>query len=418
MLYTLTTQPIVYNFTQLNTEGLKVLKRTIFLSSLLISTSFSLGLDEIVKDALVENFEVQKLLKDIDIAQQSIELSTTWANPMVTFGVNDVHFDEPLRRDKEAMQTQYISLSQIVPINNKLGKKKVIFKEAKVISKFSLEDKKLYLSSKIKELGYSIIITNKKIELLKRYQVNTKELENIAYMLYESGQTKQTVPLNAKLLNSKLQIQMQNLEYKLKSLKIKLKELTYKDISSIEADLDKKSDFIADIELHPAIQALKTEVKKQLAVAKFKKAQEIPDVKVNLGYFQREGREDYLSASVNFALPVRGIESKEETIARYKALRSEDKLQTLKITFQSNLDLLKEKMQTSYSNYETLLHDMKGQKEYIGQNLALHAQLGHMNSIDLIQNINDTISLEMMAFDELNNYFVSYAKSLYFKGEL
>ena len=56
------------------------------------------------------------------------------------------------------------------------------------------------------------------------YQKNTKELEDVAYMLYESGGIKQTVPLNAKLLNSKLQIQMQNLEYRLKSLKLKLEE--------------------------------------------------------------------------------------------------------------------------------------------------------------------------------------------------
>ncbi len=392
--------------------------KTPFLVALLLSSSFALELETIVQDALKENYEIKLREKVILFDEQDIALATTWKDPTFSAGLNDIWFDDPLKRDKEAMQAQFIALSQVVPTNGKLAKKEAIFKEQKEISRLKLEDKKLKLASNIREIGYSFVITQKKIALLKDYQKNTKELEDVAYMLYESGGIKQTVPLNAKLLNSKLKIQMQNLEYKLQSLKLKLEELTYKEIEAVETSLEKRDDLSVDIETHPAILALKSEVKKQNSVAKLKRAEKIPDIKFNVGYFQRDDRNDYLSASINLPLPIRGIQEKQESKAKYKALMGKDKLESLKITFKSKVDLFYEQMQTAYNNYEILQNDMKGQKEYIGQNLALHAQLGHLNSIDLIQNINETISLEMLALDELNNYFSSYAKSLYFKGEL
>ncbi len=394
-----------------------ILKIT-FLTAFLLSSSFALELDKIVEDALKNNYDIKQKEKAILFDNQDIELSSTWKEPIFSAGLNDVQFDKPFKRDKEAMQTQFISISQVLPTNGKLSKKVQIFKEQKEISKLKLKEEKLKLASNIRELGYSFVITQKKIKLLKEYQKNTKELEAVAYMLYESGGIKQTVALNAKLLNSKLQIKMQNLKYRLKSLKLKLEELTYKEIDSVQVSLEKKEDLSIDIKTHPAILALKTEVKKQNTVSKLKRAEKIPDVKFNIGYFQRDGRNDYLSASVNFPLPLRGIQEKQESKAKYKALISADKLESLKITFKSKVDLFYEQMQTAYSNYKILQNDMKGQKKYIGQNLTLHAQLGHLNSIDLIQNVNDIISLEMLALDELENYFNSYAKSLYFTGEL
>ncbi len=389
-----------------------------FLVALLLSSSFSWELDVLVKDALKDNYEIKQMQKSILLDEQDIDLATTWKDPTFSFGLNDVQFDDTFKRDKEAMQTQFVSISQIVPTNKKLPKKELIFIEQKEISKLKLEDKKLKIASNIRELGYSFIITEKKIKLLKEYQKNTKELEEVAYILYESNKIKQSISVNAKLLNQKLKIQMQNLQYRVESLGLKLEELTYKEIKKVQASLEKKDDLSIDLEMHPAILILKSEVKKQNAITKLKKAEKFPDIKLNVGYFQRDGRDDYVSASVNFPLLIRGTQEKEQKKATYRALINEDKLKALKIRFKSKVTLLNKQMQTAYSNYKMLSNDMRGQKEYISQNLTLHIGLGHLNSIDLIQNINETFQLEMLALDELERYFSSYAKSLYFEGEL
>ena len=390
--------------------------RTFIFSIFLIASSFSGTLDEITKNALNRNFEIKEIQKSIDLSEQDIILSDTWKNPILSLGVNDIQFNNPLQRDKEAMQTQFIGLSQVIPTNGKLSKKTKIAQKDKEIAQLLLKEKKLNLISKIYEYGYSIIITQKKIDLINHYQKNTKELEEVASMLYENGKTKQIVPLNAKLLNSKLQTQKENLIFKLQSLKLKLQELTYEDIQNIEASLEKKEYKKADINNHPAILKLQKLIEKQNSIAKFQNAKNIPDVKVNFGYFQREDRADYTSISVSFELPVRDIEEIEVTKANYKASMLQDRIKTIKQLFITKIQTLQKKMDKSYKNYEILLHDMGSQKDYIGQNIALHAELGHMNSIDLIQNINDSINLEIMALNELESYFSAYSQNLYFTG--
>ncbi len=390
--------------------------RTFIFSIFLIASSFSGTLDEITKNALNRNFEIKEIQKSIDLSEQDIILSDTWKNPILSLGVNDIQFNNPLQRDKEAMQTQFIGLSQVIPTNGKLSKKTKIAQKDKEIAQLLLKEKKLNLISKIYEYGYSIIITQKKIDLINHYQKNTKELEEVASMLYENGKTKQIVPLNAKLLNSKLQTQKENLIFKLQSLKLKLQELTYEDIQDIEASLEKKEYKKADINNHPTILKLQKLIEKQNSIAKFQNAKNIPDVKVNFGYFQREDRADYTSISVSFELPVRDIEEIEVTKANYKASMLQDRIKTIKQLFITKIQTLQKKMDKSYKNYEILLHDMGSQKDYIGQNIALHAELGHMNSIDLIQNINDSINLEIMALNELESYFSAYSQNLYFTG--
>lgn len=390
--------------------------RTFIFSIFLIASSFSGTLDEITKNALNRNFEIKEIQKSIDLSEQDIILSNTWKNPMLSLGVNDIQFNNPLQRDKEAMQAQFIGLSQVIPTNGKLSKKTKIAQKDKEIAQLLLKEKKLSLISKIYEYGYSIIITQKKIDLINHYQKNTKELEEVASMLYENGKTKQIVPLNAKLLNSKLQTQKENLIFKLQSLKLKLQELTYEDIQDIEASLEKKEYKKADINNHPTILKLQKLIEKQNSIAKFQNAKNIPDVKVNFGYFQREDRADYASISVSFELPVRDIEEIEVTKANYKASMLQDRIKTIKQLFITKIQTLQKKMDKSYKNYEILLHDMGSQKDYIGQNIALHAELGHMNSIDLIQNINDSINLEIMALNELESYFSAYSQNLYFTG--
>ncbi len=393
-----------------------MIKKIVSYTFLSVSLSFATTFDEIINSTLKNNFEIKEIKKSIDLRKQNIILNNTWKNPTLSFGINDIHFDEPLKRDKEAMQTQFISFSQIIPTNNKLQKKTKIAQIDKEIAKLSLKEKELSLISKIYEYGYSLIITQKKIDLLNEYQTNTKELEEIALVLYESSKTKQMVPLNAKLLNSKLQTQKENLIFKLDSLKLKLKELTYKDIETIHASLEKKSYHVENIDNHPTILKLKKLIEKQNKIANFQNAKKTPDIKLNIGYFQRDSKEDYTSISLSFELPIRDREKIEVAKANYKASMLHDKLQTTKQFFETKIKTLAKKMEKSYKNYEILLHDMLSQKEYIGQNITLHAELGHMDSIDLIQNINDSINLEIMALDELESYFSAYSQNLYFTG--
>ena len=125
------------------------MKKIACLLSFAISSSLAMSLDEIVDNALKNNQDINSIEKSIEIANENIVLAKQWKNPILTIGANDIHFDEPLSRDKEPMQAQYIGISQIIPIGKKIEIKEIIAKKDKEIISLSLEDKKLKLKSKI-----------------------------------------------------------------------------------------------------------------------------------------------------------------------------------------------------------------------------------------------------------------------------
>ena len=150
------------------------MKKIAIALSFVISSSLAISIDEIVNNALNNNYDLKSTQKAILIADENIKLATKWTNPVLSIGANDIHFDEPLKRDSEAMQAQFIGLSQVIPIGKKLQIKKSIAKKDKEIISLTLEDKKLLLKSKIYELSYNILILEKKLNLLNSYEKNIK----------------------------------------------------------------------------------------------------------------------------------------------------------------------------------------------------------------------------------------------------
>lgn len=396
-----------------------MIAKSLIVSSLIISSSFSLGLDDIVNLALENSYDLKKMDKNIQITNEDIKLSDKWKNPTLTIGANDIQFDEPFARDNEPMQANYIAISQIIPINNKLTYQKNIAIEDKKIAQMDIENKKLKLASLIYEYGYKILINKEKLSLLNKYQKNTQELQSIGTSLYENGKVAQIVPLKAQLLNSKIQIQIENIKYNLKISKLKLEEITYSENLNFDETLELKNIHLLseNIDSHPVIKSINFKNKKFSNLAKLEMAKKYSDIKVNLGYFQRDEKyKDYLNLSFSIPLPIYGSEDINVAIARYKIAQTNDDKQIIKRNFQKNFSMVKADMKKSFVNYKNLSSSMLPQRKFIQENIQAHYGLGHMKSVDLLSNINETISLELLALDELAKYYSAYAKSKYYTG--
>lgn len=396
-----------------------MIKKSLLITSLVISSSFSLGLDDIVHSTFNESYDLQKLEKNIAIADQDVALAKTWSNPVLSIGANDVQFNDTFSRDKEPMQATYVAITQLIPVNGKLDYETQIASENKKIAQMDLENKKLKLASLIYQYGYESIITQKKLELLQRYEQNTQELETIALSLYENSKVKQVFPLQVQLLNSKLQLQKENLNFRLKSLALKLEQITYKKDLKLDETLsiDTPYEPIQNLSEHPVIKSIEYAKGKFDTLAKLENAKKYSDLKVSLGYFARDAKyTDYVNLSFSMPLPLYGRENINVAKAKYQSAMQEDELEKTKIEFENNFLILKQQMQKSYANYKNLSTSIIPQREYIQQNLESHNALGHANSAELLTNINEIISLEMLSLDELENYFSAYAKIKYFTG--
>jgi len=100
----------------------------------LVSSLYSISVDTIVLNTLNNNNSIKSINEKIISSQQDILLANKWSNPIFSFGINDITLSDPLTRDKEAMQAQYIGFSQTITSNSKLNlKNKIAIQDKNII---------------------------------------------------------------------------------------------------------------------------------------------------------------------------------------------------------------------------------------------------------------------------------------------
>ena len=392
-----------------------MLRNSFILLCLIISSSFSNNLEEIINSAINNNRDLQSIEKSIQIANEQIKLSNRWDNPILTIGANDLQFDTS-RRDLEPMQAQYIGFSQNIPINDKFSLQEEIAVKDKNIAQLNYEDAKLVLKSKLIEYVYSIKILESKYLLLNDYQKNIKSLEELTTSLYENSKSNQSMIIDLKTDYLKVEVQKENLKNLINNSYLKLEEITYEKVSSIDIDLDvKELIFVKEISTHPKIKILEQNSEKFNKQALLEDAKKFSDVKVNVAYFQRDDKyKDYANISLNIPLALYGKENIKILQAKMKASEFKYKLEDKKKSFELKIDSLQNDLNSAYKKYQ-LLEDMIIPLQESNQNtIEKYNSLGITQPNEILKNLNKIIKNKIAAYDEMKNYFDAYAKSYYF----
>jgi len=392
------------------------MKKIAIALSFAISSSFALSLDEIVDTALKNNQNLKSIQSSINVADENIKLSRKWKNPTLTLGVNDIHFDEPFKRDSEAMQGQYIGFSQIIPIGNKLDIKEEISQKDKNIVTLNLEDKKLILKSKIYEISYNILILERKLKLLSKYEKNIKKVEKLSQALYSLGKSSQNEILNAKVAFSNVQIQKQNLKNMIDNLYLKLEQISYEKIDTIDASLEIEELVLnMDMQNHPKIKMQEEKIRKFNELSKLELENEKGDIKVNIAYFNRDSKfKDYANISVNIPLSLYKTEKVKALKQKIKANEESSKLEDTKQNFKIEVMSLENNMNSAYSNYSLINKTIIPLKQKIQKNIENYNSFSGIKPQMAIRNLNELISYELKSYEQLKEYFSNYSKSKYY----
>jgi len=388
--------------------------------SFAISSSFALSLDEIVDTALKNNQNLKSIQASIDIANENIKLSRKWKNPTLTLGINDIHFDEPLKRDIEAMQGQYIGFSQIIPVGNKLDIKERVSQKDKNIVTLKLEDKKLILKSKIYEISYNILILERKLKLLSKYEKNIKKVEKLSQALYSLGKSSQNEIINAKVAFSNIQIQKKNLKNMIDNLYLKLEQISYEKIDTIDASLEIEELVLnMDMQNHPKIKMQEEKIRKFNELSKLEIENEKGDIKVNIAYFNRDSKfKDYANISVNIPLSLYKTEKVKALKQKIKANEESSKLEDTKQNFKIEVMSLQNNINSAYSNYSLINKTIIPLKQKIQKNIENYNSFSGIKPQMAIRNLNELISYELKSYEQLKEYFSSYSKSKYYMAKV
>lgn len=366
------------------------------------------------------NQNLLSIEKAISIANENIKLSRKWKNPVLTLGVNDIHFDEPTKRDLEPMQAQYIGFSQVIPLGNKLDIKESIAKKDKRIIAYSLEDKKLLLKSKIYELSYNILISERRLELLNKYEKNINKIKKLSNALYSHGKANQNEILKAKIAHSNIQIQKQNLKNSIDNLYIKLEQITYKKVDKIEASLDVKELVLSmDIQNHPKVKMQYINQNKYEDISNLELEKQRDDIKVNIAYFNRDDKyKDYGNISVNIPLSLYKTERIKAVKAKIKAKEINNKLEDVKQNFKTEVRILQNSINSAFYKYKLIQNNIIPLKRKMQNNIENYNSLKDIKPQMAIRNLNELISYELKSYDHLKEYFSNYSKSKYYMAKV
>ena len=385
-------------------------------SSLAISLLSAITIDELVKSSFKKNYDLRSLETSVKVAQEQINVSRNWENPMLAFKTNNIGLNKPLSNQKE----YGVELSQVIPLGNRLDIEESIALKDRNIKTFDLEDKKLELESKIYEYSYSIIILQKRYKLIESYLQNTAKLEELYNSLYKYQKASLSEILNTKVSSLDLKLELENLKTMIDNMYLNLEQISYEKFQTIDESLDikelNKAQIKSDVSTHPKIKALQEDSLKSKNMANLEDTKRLSSVTLSVEYMQNN-EQDYANVTVGIPLPIYKTESINSLKAKLSANETNDKLDSLIHSFGIQTDIYLNSLNRSAKNYKLI------QKEIIPLKQKIQTNIENYNSFELVKpeesinNLNELITYETKALDEALKYYESYSQLIYFTNK-
>ncbi|MFY4767891.1 TolC family protein [Aliarcobacter butzleri] len=390
--------------------------KILFSSSLVISLLGAVSIDELVNDSFEKNYDIKSLEKSIEIANHQIAIAKNWENPIIAFKTNEIMFDKPLSNQKE----YGVELSQAIPIGRKLDIEENIAKNDRNIQIYSLEDKKLELESKIYEYSYNILIFEKRYELLNTYQKNLKKLENLNTLLQKYEKATLNEVIDTQISSLDLKLEQENLKNSIDNLYLNLEQITYKKVDSITQNLDikrvDKEKATSNLSSHPQVKTLEENSTKYSQMASLEDAKKFSSVTLSLEYMQNK-EQDYGNVTVAIPLPIYKTENVNRIKAKLNANETNDKLDSLLHNLSLETQIYVNNLNQNVRNYEVIQKEIIPLKQKIQKNIENYNSYEKSNPQDSIKNLNELITYELKALDEVQKYYENYSKLLYYSNK-
>jgi outer membrane protein TolC len=196
----------------------------------------------------------------------------------------------------------------------------------------------------------------------------------------------------------------------------KLSFVTIKDIEAKSFIKKFKIDTYKAINSHPTIRALEQKIESIKSQIELEKAKKVADIKVGIGYFNRDGFDDY--ASINFSMPLK-ITDRESINIKQKRLELNIlnlKLKNSKYIMKKDIANLKKWLNKSIKNIKILDKRVLKTNSQLKTLIKEYAKTTDSNSLKLYKNQNRKIELELLKIDEMILYYQAYSKLLYYGG--
>ena len=328
----------------------------IFLSYSLLQAQ---SINQLIAQSLKKHPSLQTIKHRLSAMDERIEKSQLWANPDLSFTVNDIQFDDISNRSLEPMQYQAVNFRQKFPWFGKLDARKAYEKEKKHIILDSFNAARVQLALQIRTTAYTIKEIEARIHILRKYSQLTRQNIQLYTDTIATNGMSHANSITAELSLSKINIRRERYNSILQSQKEKLAYLVQRKVSTISNKLSIQKPgsigkYLNRVINNPTYQMKMTENRAANANKKLIDLDANPDPFVQVGYFNRAAYEDYASISLGFSVPLYGTEELNSEIARKETLATQSAALDYKSFLDSEIHANFTKIREAYRIYNII----------------------------------------------------------------
>ena len=338
--------------------NLKIISLSLFSTLYLYSQTLQETIDYSIKN----NYQLQILEEESSIIGEQKAIEGFWADPVLKVGINDIQADHPLSRNIEAMQNQFVSVSQSIPLSNRLEVASEIEEEKRKVVNQKVEALKVNIAFGVKKAFIDASNAQKTLDILDEYIGFLNTPMNLLINLSAIERDSVEKYIKTQLLQKSYQLQRENALQRQKIAKEKIelignlkidnfsdKVLLHRyEQQNLEGLLDKISEQSPELAM---ATALKEVANRAVELAREK---EQADITVTGGYYQRFDRNDYISFAVSYPLYTHGKQERQKVQAMKRANIQNITYRQAKVQLEQGLKISLHELKALYQELEIL----------------------------------------------------------------
>jgi len=337
---------------------MKILYLTLGLSYFLQAQT----LHEVIEYSLQHNYQLQILQEESEIIGREADIKSTWSDPILKAGINDVQAEYPLSRNVEAMQNQFIAISQTIPLSNRLELSSMIEKERQKVIEENREMLKVNIAFGIRKAFIEARNAQDNLNILDEYISFLQTPLSLIVNLSAIEKNSVEKYIKTQLLQQSYKLQRENGLQRIAIAKERIELIGNLKVDDFSDEVVLKhyhlipqDKLLIELEKHnpelKIVLALKDVAGKGVALAK---AKEQADITVTGGLYQRFDRNDYLSVSVAMPLFIHGKQEHKRVQAMKRANIQDIKYRKTKVELEQRLKITLHQIKALYQEREIL----------------------------------------------------------------
>ena len=267
-------------------------------------------LQETIDYSLQNNYQLQIFEEESEIVDRQAQIESTWDDPILKVGINDVQADHPVSRNVEAMQNQFVAVSQTIPLSNRLELSSTIEKEKQKVIEQKREVLRVNIAFGVRKAFIEAKNAKDNLNVLDNYISFLETPLSLIVNLSAVEQNSVENYIKTQLLQESYKLQREKWLEQVAIAKERIELIGNLKIDDFSDEvvlksyhLRSQSELLSELELQSPelkmVLALKDVANKGVELAK---AKEQADITVTGGYYQRFDRNDYVSFSVGMPL--------------------------------------------------------------------------------------------------------------------